>query len=265
MITSLNATLVSGDIVRNILGNIWVGTKRMDRRSLFRYIEQPERRENIIETLYIRPESMQSVLTLSKIAEPMTRSILQESGSSITGIVIYRTKEEVVVVEPPFRVLKDSMLPAEDATMLKDIFDDTRCVGVVLLRLGRYAVGVLRGEVLLATKTDRRYVKNRHRAGGSSQRRFERSRQRLIRELYDKVCVVAFETFQPYESLISNIFFGGEKQTIRGFQKRCKPISSMRSKFHPRILQVDAPNQKALESIHREVSMSTVRTFRAIH
>ena len=256
--------MTSGDFLRNISGNIWVDTKRMDRRSLFRYIGQPEIRGNIIETLYIRPESLGSMLTLSEMSEPMMQSILQESGSSITGVVMYRMKEEVVVVEPPFRVVKDSLVTAEDAIILKDIFDDTRCVGIVLLRLGRYAVGVLRGDVLMASKTDRRYVKNRHRAGGSSQRRFERSRQRLIRELYDKVCVVTSEIFHPYESLISNIFFGGEKQTIRGFQNRCEFISRIGSKFHPRILQVDVPNQKALESIHREVSMSTVKTFRSI-
>lgn len=253
-----------GDCLRNTSENIWVDTKRMDRRSLFRYVGQPEIRENIIETLYIRPESLESVLPRSEISEPMMRSILQESGSSITGLVVYRMKEEVVVVEPPFRVVKDSLVTAEDAVILKDIFDDTRCVGVVLLRLGRYAVGVLRGEVLMASKTDRRYVKNRHRAGGSSQRRFERSRQRLIRELYDKVCLVTSETFRPYESLMSNIFFGGEKQTIRGFQNRCETITRMRSEFNPRILRVDVPNQKALESIHREVSVSTVKTFRSI-
>ena len=255
---------MSGDCLRNTSENIWVDTKRMDRRSLFRYVGQPEIRENIIETLYVRPESLESVLPRSEISESMMRSILQESGSSITGLVVYRMKEEVVVVEPPFRVVKDSLVTAEDALILKDIFDDTRCVGVVLLRLGRYAVGVLRGEVLMASKTDRRYVKNRHRAGGSSQRRFERSRHRLIRELYDKVCLVTSETFRPYESLMSNIFFGGEKQTIRGFQNRCETIARMRSEFNPRILRVDVPNQKALESIHREVSVSTVKTFRSI-
>ena len=65
-------------------------------------------------------------------------------------------------------------------------------------------------------------------------------------------------------TVISNIFFGGEKQTIRGFQNRCETITRMRGEFHPRILRVDVPNQKALESIHREVSVSTVKTFRSI-
>ena len=79
------------------------------------------------------------------------------------------------------------------------MLDTEYVLGIVLLRLGRYAIGVLRGNRLIASKTDSRYMKNRHRAGGQSQRRFERSRERLIRELYDKTCEMARTVFAPYE------------------------------------------------------------------
>ena len=97
-------------------------------------------------------------------------------------------------------------------------------------------------------------MKNRHKAGGSSQRRFERSRERLIRELYDKTCEISKEIFGPYESRIDHLFFGGEKHTINGFQKRCIYINRFKNQTLERsLLFQHDPNQKTLENIHKEV------------
>ena len=145
---------------------------------------------------------------------------------------------------------------------MRGLLSSEPVIGVVLLRLGRYAVGVLRGETLVATKTDSRYMKNRHRAGGQSQRRFERSRERLIRELYDKTCEVTRTVFSPYLSDIDYLLLGGERGTLNGFVKRC-PM--MRRELEPKILArrlpVAQPNQKALKGITREVWKSSVTFF----
>ena len=131
-------------------------------------------------------------------------------------------------------------------------------VGVVLLRLGRYAVGVLRGETLATSKTDTRYVKNRHRKGGSSQRRFERSRERLVRELFDKACEVTRQIFSPYETSMGHILLGGERHTLRAFTERCEYLRRKRSKTLSRVLSVHSPNNAALSGIAREVWQSRV-------
>ena len=61
-------------------------------------------------------------------------------------------------------------------------------MGVVLVRLGRFSVAVFRGGELLDSKTDSRYVKGKHHAGGTSQLRYTRVRDGQIKRLYDKVC-----------------------------------------------------------------------------
>ena len=127
--------------------------------------------------------------------------------------------------------------------------------------MGRYAIGVVRGDKLLASKTDTRHVKNRHRAGGSSQRRFMRSRDRLIRELYDEACSVTRRIFEPHLGTIDFVLTGGERQTINGFLKRCEFLEKSNLPVMKRLLAVERPSHKALEGIHREVWKSRVLVF----
>ena len=103
---------------------------------------------------------------------------------SDTGAVIFTSDHDVVAIAPPFPVTQSIVFENYNQSELQRVIETKLTIGIVLLRLGRYAVGVLDGNKLIASKTDSRYVKNRHRAGGSSQRRFMRSRERLIRELY---------------------------------------------------------------------------------
>ena len=134
-------------------------------------------------------------------------------------------------------------------------------LGIVLLRLGRYAIGVLRGNRLIASKTDSRYMKNRHRAGGQSQRRFERSRERLIRELYDKTCEMARTVFAPYEKDMDYILLGGENSTLAGFTDRCRLMHDLSDKTLTRRLDIDQPNKKTLDKIAFEAWKSRVYSF----
>ena len=161
----------------------------------------------------------------------------------------------------PFPSRKTGIADGNDASGLDEVYERDVTVGVVLLRMGRYAIGVVRGEKLLASKTDTRHVKNRHRAGGSSQRRFMRSRDRLIRELYDEACAVTRRIFEPHVDTIDCVLTGGERQTINGFLKRCEFLEKSDLPVMKRLLAVERPSHKALESIHREVWKSRVLVF----
>ena len=186
---------------------------------------------------------------------------LAEVGSSDTGVALFLSPERTVVVEPPFPLAVDVRAAGAEPKPITAQLDSEPVVGVVLLRLGRYAVAVLRGNRLLTTKTDTRYVKNRHRKGGSSQRRFERSRERLVRELYDTTCRITRGLFEPYLRDIDHVMLGGERGTLNGFVKRCRLMQDLEPKTLSRLLSVDRPNQKALESIAYEVWKSRVTFF----
>ncbi|MCE2458583.1 MAG: hypothetical protein J4G14_12345 [Dehalococcoidia bacterium] len=183
---------------------------------------------------------------------------LAEGGSSDTGVAVFAAPERVVAVQPPFPLTVDVRAAGLESKPILEVFNSEPVVGIVLLRLGRYAIAVLRGNKLLATKTDTRYVKNRHRKGGSSQRRFERSRERLVREFYDTTCRMTRTVFEPHLRDIDYVMLGGERGTLNGFVKRCRMMRDLESKTLSRILPVDRPNQKALESISYEVWKSRV-------
>ena len=149
--------------------------------------------------------------------------IIEAIGESDTGVAIFVSAERIVAVQPPVPLTVDVRADGSLAMPLRELFGSSPTIGVVLLRLGRYAVAVLRGDKLLATKTDSRYMKNRHRAGGQSQRRFARSRERLIRELYDKTCEVTRSVFEPYSGEMKYVMLGGESGTLDGFVKTVRP------------------------------------------
>ena len=107
-------------------------------------------------------------------------------------------------------------------------------------------------------------MKSRHRAGGQSQRRFERSRERLIRELYDKTCETARTVFEPYMGDLDHILLGGEDSTLSGFTERCRLMRDLSHKTLQRRLAIDRPDQKTLNNISFEAWKSRVYSFQSI-
>jgi len=210
-----------------------------------------------METLYLTYESIRNhssnpVLTQdTKI--PHLTEILNEVPWKGNGLVIFSAPSQVITIQPAFPIVED--LYSEGTLvypLLRQINNDLT-VAVILLRLGRFAIGVLRGEKLISSKTASRYVKNRHKAGGSSQRRFARSRERLIRELYDKTCKTTQILISPYEQNIDYVLLGGEKTTLEGFRKRCAYLNKLKPKILSRSLQFAIPNHATLTKIPREV------------
>ena len=120
-------------------------------------------------------------------------------------------------------------------------------IGVILLRLGRFSAAVFRGRRLLTAKTDARYVKGRHAAGGTSQKRFQRIREGQVRRLYDKTCQAVQAQFSSMAGDLDFILLGGEKFTLEGFLKVCPYLERQRDKILSRRLNVRDPKRDTLE------------------
>ena len=185
-------------------------------------------------------------------------------GQSDTGLALFVGQGRAVAICPPFPLRDDVSRSGFVSSPLLRLLETEYLIGIVLLRLGRYAVGVLRGDKLIASKTAGRYMKSRHRAGGQSQRRFERSRERLIRELYDKTCEMTRSVFAPYADRIDYILLGGENSTLSGFTERCRLMRDFSHKTLKRRLAIDRPDQKTLNNIAFETWKSRVYSFQSI-
>lgn len=221
-------------------------------------------------SLYLAPASLTRATTQTALTRspdphaPAIQAALRAAGPSDTGIALFLAPHKAIAICPPFPLASDADRAGAHIAPLTRLMRRQCLVGVILLRLGRYAVGVVRGDRLIASKTETRYVKNRHRAGGQSQRRFERSRERLIRELYDKTCQTARAVFQPYQDDLRYILLGGESATLTAFAKRCPLLSRYPAQTLATRLAVDRPNRKALDNIPYEIWKSRAYTLQTI-
>jgi hypothetical protein len=191
------------------------------------------------------------------------RSIASDRlAASETGAVVFWSDSLQLLVIPPFPLDHGSQSTGVDTSPLRALMQKKFTLGVVLLRLGRYSVGVFKGDVLLTSKTDTRYVKGRHSAGGTSQRRFARIRQKQIYELFVKACSVTEEKLGPFEKEMDHIFLGGERHTLTDFLKECPFLRRMESRIAKRILLVGEPRRRELENMSREIWKSRATPFK---
>ena len=80
----------------------------------------------------------------AKISGPVIEKLVEQLDESNTGYMIIRRDMDVSVIIPPFPFSMDAIIEGDDTIMLEDIFDSSFEVGVILIRLGRFAIGVLK-------------------------------------------------------------------------------------------------------------------------
>jgi len=96
----------------------------------------------------------------------------QGRTSYANGVVRIELPGEAIVVRPPFGLAHEHEYGTVRLAPLLEALTDDHIVAALLVRLGGYAVGVFDGERLVASKVGSRFVKNRHKKGGSSANRF---------------------------------------------------------------------------------------------
>ena len=168
---------------------------------------------------------------------------------SDTGLAVFRVGERGLAIVPPFPIGETVAREEWDEGPLRQLLTTDYTVGVVLLRLGRYLVAVFQGTEPVVTKTDTRYVKGKHHAGGTSQLRFKRIREGQMRKLFDEACGVVSDRFQPHERELDYILLGGERLTLSGFLKVCPYLQRRQDIILDRRLNIRDPKHDTLETV----------------
>jgi hypothetical protein len=91
-----------------------------------------------------------------------------------------------------------------------------RTVAVFLVRLGGYAAGIFTGPApqLAASKVGARLVHGRSAAGGTSQHRFARRREKQAAEALGAAAGTAVAVFGPYAGRIDAVVLGGDRRAM---------------------------------------------------
>ena len=139
--------------------------------------------------------------------------------------------------------------------LLEEIARD-HVVSVLLVRLGGYAVGVFDGEQLVASKVGSRFVKGRHRKGGSSANRFRRRREEQARALVKEAAAVAARVLaEPTEFAA----LGGDRSAVDATLRECPQLAWLRERAIPRFFPVSEPRQRTLKSFPYDLYAVEVR------
>jgi hypothetical protein len=179
-------------------------------------------------------------------------------AGSPTGAAVFWGQSRRLLVRPPFPITERHIATGYDAEPLRDLLGTDRTVSIVLVRLGRFAVGVCRGERLLTSKTGTGLVHGRHRKGGSSQRRFERRREKQADVFLGRVCTHAREHLEPHLSEIEHIVYGGARTTILSLRKACPFLGRFEGMALPPLLDIPEPKQAVLEAAIKDIWSSRV-------
>ncbi len=136
-----------------------------------------------------------------------------------------------------------------------------RTVGVLLVRLGGYAVGVFTGSPprLVNAKTGSRLVHGRSAAGGWSQHRFARRRENQVATALRAAADAAAGIFGPYGAGgLDAVVLGGDKRSIAGLRgdPRLEPYLARAS---DRFLTVPDPRLAVLKEIPRAFGSIRIR------
>jgi hypothetical protein len=174
------------------------------------------------------------------------------------GAARFELETETVTVRPVFELLHKGEYDFVHVEPLLAELAQDHLVGVLLVRLGGYAVGVFSGETLLASKVGARNVHGRHRKGGSSANRFRRRRDEQARELVEAAAQTAVNVLSPHLPALEAFALGGDRLALRKTLAARPELAVLEQKALPRRFAVAEPRRNVLERVVHDVYAAEV-------
>lgn len=207
-------------------------------------------------TLYSPPGSAPD------LPPPFTADLIRPLGEHPTGLVVFAGADAALAVAPPFAVPAALRQPGYVTEPLRELIERERRLAVILLRLGGYSVGLWEGHAFVETKTGGRFIKNRHRKGGQSQRRFDRIREGHIREHFDDLGEIVRTRLLPVAADLDAVVLGGDRLTMLAQLKRAPLPPALAAKVLPRFITTREPRLAILEQTPAAIWTSRAVTLR---
>jgi hypothetical protein len=157
--------------------------------------------------------------------------------------------EAVLTITPPFGLEHEGEYAVVRADPLLDALAAESRVAVLLVRMGGYAVGVFEGEGLVASKVGTRFVKGRHKKGGSSSNRFRRRRGEQERELVDAAAAEAARVLEPWRDRVEHVALGGDRSAVSRVLTSRADLAWLQPLALERFFDVSEPRLRVLEAL----------------
>jgi hypothetical protein len=185
-----------------------------------------------------------------------------EEGRTVyaDGAARVETGEETLVVRPPFGLVHEGAYDRVELGPLLEALDADHVVAALLVRLGGYAVGVFDGERLVASKVGTRFVKGRHKKGGSSANRFRRRREQQARELVEAAAETALRVLEPYHDRVEFVALGGDRRAVDEVLASEPRLGWLAERALPRFFTTGDPRQRELEHLPYELYAAELET-----
>ena len=167
------------------------------------------------------------------------------------GVHLTCADTTTVSLEPPFDWTPGPAL----LTSLTTAAREPHRAAVLLVRRGRWAVGVFDGDQLVVSKVDARQVQGRTAAGGWSQQRFARRRGNQTDAVVGHAVETAVRVLLPHAASVVALFTGGDRGLVDEVlgDRRLAPLAALRREP---ALDVGDPTKAVL--------VETPKQFRAV-
>ncbi|MGH8918116.1 MAG: acVLRF1 family peptidyl-tRNA hydrolase [Actinomycetes bacterium] len=121
-----------------------------------------------------------------------------------------------------------------------------RTVGLLLVRLGGYSVGIARAGVVLTSSTGSRLVHGRTAAGGQSQQRFARRREGQARMALQAAADTAARVLLPRTAELAALILGGDTVALRTLATDPR-LTALLQRAESRVLDIPEPRRAVLD------------------
>jgi hypothetical protein len=158
----------------------------------------------------------------------------------------------VAAIPVPFGPLRSDTVerPGLDVEELVAHLLAPRTVGLLLVRLGGFSVGVVRDGAVLVAKTGSRPVHGRNAAGGQSQQRFARRREGQARVALQAAADAAARVVLPRAAELDGVVLGGDRAALRALADD-RRLAALLGRAESRVLDVPEPRRAVLDDAAR--------------
>lgn len=126
----------------------------------------------------------------------------------------------------------------------------SRRIGLLLVRLGGYSVGVAQDGRVLTSSTGARQVHGRAKPGGQSSTRFVRRREGQVRVALQAAADTAARVLLPVADTLDAVVLGGDSSALDALRADSR-LATLLARAEPRVLDVPEPRRAVLDDAAR--------------